>query len=105
MMKPEMLTLPSSLAYYFVLSVVPIISILLLIASQFNLSINYITEFLEKNFSAELVKTITPIITNQGLTLGFVIYILMALFIVSNGCDAIIVASNTIFNLKNKIIC
>ena len=102
MMKPEMLTLPSSLAYYFVLSVVPIISILLLIASQFNLSINYITEFLEKNFSAELVKTITPIITNQGLTLGFVIYILMALFIVSNGCDAIIVASNTIFNLKNK---
>ena len=26
----------------------------------------------------------------------------MALFIVSNGCDAIIVASNTIFNLKNK---
>ena len=58
MMKPEMLTLPSSLAYYFVLSVVPIISILLLIASQFNLSINYITEFLEKNFSAELVKTI-----------------------------------------------
>ena len=37
MMKPEMLTLPSSLAYYFVLSVVPIISILLLIASQFNL--------------------------------------------------------------------
>ena len=102
MMKPEMLTLPSSLAYYFVLSVVPIISILLLIASQFNLSINYISEFLEKNFSAELVKTITPIITNQGLTLGFVIYILMALFIVSNGCDAIIVASNTIFNLKNK---
>ena len=44
MMKPEMLTLPSSLAYYFVLSVVPIISILLLIASQFNLSINYIKE-------------------------------------------------------------
>ena len=26
MMKPEMLTLPSSLAYYFVLAVVPIIS-------------------------------------------------------------------------------
>lgn len=45
MMKPEMLTLPSSLAYYFVLAVVPIISILLLIATEFNLSTSYITEF------------------------------------------------------------
>ena len=42
MRKPEMLTLPSTLAYYFVLSAVPIISILLLIENSFNLSDSFI---------------------------------------------------------------
>ena len=45
MMKPEMLTLPSSLAYYFVLAVVPIISILLLIATEFNFAYTYKSGF------------------------------------------------------------
>lgn len=102
MMKPEMLTLPSSLAYYFVLSIVPIISLLLMIASSFNLSTSFLTEFFEKNFSSELVKMITPLVTNQSFSLGFVMYILVAFFLASNGSDAIIVTSNQIFNIDNK---
>ena len=102
MMKPEMLTLPSSLAYYFVLSIVPIISLLLMIASSFNLSTSFLTEFFENNFSAELVKMITPLVTNQSFSIGFIIYILVAFFLVSNGSDAIIVTSNQIFNIDNK---
>lgn len=102
MMKPEMLTLPSSLAYYFVLSIVPIISLLLMIASSFNLSTSFLTEFFENNFSAELVKMITPLVTNQSFSIGFIIYILVAFFLASNGSDAIIVTSNQIFNINNK---
>ncbi len=102
MMKPEMLTLPSSLAYYFVLSIVPIISLLLMIASSFNLSTSFLTEFFENNFSSELVKMITPLVTNQSFSIGFVMYILVAFFLASNGSDAIIVTSNQIFNIDNK---
>ncbi len=100
--RPEMLTLPSTLAYYFVLSVVPIISILLVIAGSFNLSISYITEFIEKNFSPELLKLITPIFADQSFSFGFILYILVAFFLASNGSDSIIVASNMIFNIPNK---
>lgn len=102
MMKPEMLTLPSSLAYYFVLSIVPIISLLLMITSSFNLSTSFLTEFFENNFSAELVKMITPLVTNQSFSIGFIMYILVAFFLASNGSDAIIVTSNQIFNIDNK---
>ena len=63
MRKREMLTLPSSLSYYFVLSIVPVISIILLIATNFNISTNYITNFFQKNFSSELVNFLTPLIT------------------------------------------
>lgn len=102
MRRPEMLTLPSTLAYYFVLSVVPIITILLLIAGSFNLSITFITDFFEKNFSPELLKLITPMFSEQTFSLSFIIYILVAFFLASNGSDSIIVASNTIFNIENK---
>lgn len=102
MKKPEMLTLPSTLAYYFVLSVVPIISILLLIAGSFNLSVSYITEFIEENFSPELMKMITPIFSENTFSLGFIVYILMAFFLASNGSNSIIVASNMVFNIENK---
>lgn len=100
--KPEMLTLPSTLAYYFVLSIVPIISVLLLFAGSFHLSTSYITEFIEKNFSQDLMNLITPMFTSHSLSIGFVIYLAVAFFLASNGSDAIIVASNLVFNLENK---
>lgn len=102
MKKPEMLTLPSTLAYYFVLSIVPIISILLVIAGSFNLSLSYITEFIEENFSSDLMKMLTPMFTEQTFSIGFIIYILMAFFLASNGSNSIIVASNMVFNIENK---
>ena len=100
--KPELFTLPSTLAYYFVLSIVPIITILLWIAGSFNLSTTYITGFIERNFSPELMELITPIFTEQSFSFGFLVYLLFAFFLSSNGSDAIIVASNTVFNIKNK---
>lgn len=102
MNKPEMLTLPSSLAYYFVLAIVPITSFLLMIASNLKISTNYLTTFFEKNFSSELASLLTPLVTNQTFSIAFLIYVLVALYIVSNGADQIIVASNTIFNIENK---
>ncbi len=102
MRKREMLTLPSSLSYYFVLSIVPIISLILLIATNFNISTNYITNFFQKNFSSELVSFLTPLMTKQNITVGFLVHTLVAFYIVSNGADAIIVASNMVFNTENK---
>ena len=101
MKKPEMLTLPSTLAYYFVLSAVPIISIILVIATSFNLSASYITDFISQNFSEDLMNLLTPILTEQSFTFGFMLYIGFAFFLASNGSDSIIVASNMVFNLEN----
>ena len=99
MRKPEMLTLPSTLAYYFVLSAVPIISIVLLIATSFNLSASFIIDFIADNFSEDLVNLLTPLFSEQTFSLGFMVYLGVSFFLASNGSDSIIVASNMIFNL------
>ena len=102
MKRKEMLILPGHLAFYFVLSVVPIITIIFFVATSFNLSLNVITNFIETNFSKEVLDIVYPILDNTGFTLGNIIFLCIAFFLASNGFDSIIVASNAIFNINNS---
>jgi len=45
--KPEMLILPANLAFFLVLSVVPIFILIGLIASNFSLSLDIVLDFIE----------------------------------------------------------
>lgn len=98
----ELLILPGNLAYYFVLSIVPVITLILYIATQFNLSIEVITNFIEANFSKEVLDLITPILEESGFSLSMLIYLIIAFFLASNGSNSIIVASNTVFNIDDS---
>ena len=102
MKRKEMLILPGHLAFYFVLSVVPIITIILFVATSFNLSLSVITNFIEVNFSKEVLNVIYPILDNTGFTIGNIVFLCIAFFLASNGFDSIIIASNAIFNLNNS---
>ena len=102
MKRKEMLILPGHLAFYFVLSVVPIITIIFFVATSFNLSLSVITNFIEVNFSKEVLNIIYPILDNTGFTIGNIVFLCIAFFLASNGFDSIIIASNAIFNLNNS---
>ncbi len=102
MKRKEMLILPGHLAFYFVLSVVPIITIIFFVATSFNLSLSVITNFIEVNFSKEVLNVIYPILDNTGFTIGNIVFLCIAFFLASNGFDSIIIASNAIFNLNNS---
>ncbi len=102
MKRKEMLILPGHLAFYFVLSVVPIITIIFFVATSFNLSLSVITNFIEVNFSKEVLDVIYPILDNTGFTIGNIVFLCIAFFLASNGFDSIIIASNAIFNLDNS---
>lgn len=102
MKRKEMLILPGHLAFYFVLSIVPIITIIFFVATSFNLSLNVITNFIEVNFSKEVLEVIYPILDNTSFAVGNVVFLCIAFFLASNGFDSIIIASNAIFNLNNS---
>ena len=102
MKRKEMLILPGHLAFYFVLSVVPIITIIFFVATSFNLSLSVITNFIEVNFSKEVLNVIYPILDNTGFTIGNIVFLCIAFFLASNGFDSITIASNAIFNLNNS---
>lgn len=99
--KKEMLILPGHLAFFFVLSVVPILTIIFFITASFNISSNAIMNFIETNFSKELVKFLIPIIHNNDFSFSTIIFLIVTFYLASNGCNSIILVSNTIFNINN----
>ena len=100
--QPEMLILPGQLAFFFILSFVPILTIISYFTVSFNLSINVITEFITKEFGDTISSLILPTITNPSISIPFILTIIIGFIFASNGAASIIVASNTIYNIKDK---
>ncbi len=99
--KREMSILPGHLAFFFVLSIVPIISLIVYVATSFNISVHIITDFIENSFSTEVANLLSPILTNHNISFQSIFVLFVAFYLASNGADSIIIASNTVFNLPN----
>ena len=101
---PEMGILPGQLAFYFVLAIVPTISLLSYLATLLNVNSNFIFNFLTNAFSDEVSNLIVSNTFTAGSLNGveFLIILIIAYFIASNGFNSIIVTSNTIYGVKSK---
>lgn len=97
----EMRILPGHLAYYLVLSIMPLTTLISFIASSVNLSIIDITEFSLKFLPTEVSNLIMPLFTSPNMSINFVVMI-TGFFIVSNGMHSIIMVSNTLYDNEPK---
>ena len=100
--RPEMLILPGQLAFFFILSIVPILTLISYGVVSFNLSLDFIESFLAKSFGSDIANLIIPHVTNVNISFGFILTIIVGLFFASNGASSIIIASNTVYNIKDK---
>ena len=98
--KPEMAVLPGQLAFFTILSLVPIITLIGYGASFFNLSIDSVIDALQANFSPGIVKMVAPIIGGEALDLNLLIVFAVMFYIASNGANSIIITSNEIYNIS-----
>ena len=100
--KPQMAILPGQLAFFLILSLVPIITVIGYGASYFNISIDSIVNALEDNFSSNIVDLIVPIISGQSMDFKLVIMLIGMFYFASNGADSIILTSNEIYGIKQS---
>lgn len=102
MLRPEMAILPGQLAYFFVLAIVPTITLISYEAALLNLSTDVIFDFIGGAFSPDIANLLlnTPEKSNGGF--GFFLVIVVGYFIASNGPASIIVTSNTIYGEKQE---
>ena len=100
--RPEMSILPGHLAFFFVLSVVPILTLISYGASYLHISADFLANFVAKAFSKDLAMLLSPIMRTDTLGIKFFVSLIVGFFIASNGADSIIVTSNTIYKNPNS---
>lgn len=100
--RPEMLVLPGQVAFFLFLSVVPTITLIGYACSYLNISNDLVQNLISNVLSKEVAELVAPIITATKITPTFFITLGVGYFIASNGMSSIIVASNTIYGIKDS---
>jgi len=101
-MTPSMSYLPGNLAFFLVLSIFPILTLIGVIASKFSLDITSIIDLNELTLPKELSEIILTFIQGKGFDMNIGLFMIIGFFLASNGADAIILASNNLYGFPNS---
>lgn len=97
---PAMLFLPGNLAFFLVLSIFPILTLVGLIASFFSISIDL--SAITKLLPNDVVDILIPYTVGRGFDSNVGIFMIIGFIIASNGADALVLASNTLYGIPNS---
>lgn len=100
--RPETRILPGNLAFFFVMSIIPIVALIGALATRFSISYESIKEGINITVPGGVGEFITTIINGQGFTFNIGVFLISAFILASNGMHSIIIASNEIYKIKHK---
>lgn len=103
MSRTEMAVLPGQLAFFFVLSIIPLIALLGSIAIGFGIDTNSVINLMESTLPRAAVDLLVPVVT-FGKTMNFsvVLFYFSAFVLASNGTHSMIVSSNALYKIPNR---
>lgn len=103
MSKNEMKILPGNLAFYLTLSIMPLLTLVGIICSEFSLSTNEFTQVLGDLLPEGIISVLQPFFSvTDGDASHLIILLVIGFIIASNGADAFILASNQFYKIKDS---
>ena len=96
----ELGILPAGLAYSFVLALIPIISLIFYLVTTINVSADFIMNFINNTFPEGVTSLIQPVFI-ENLSVSSLVTLILGLVVTVNGFSAMIIASNTIYEIDN----
>ena len=100
--RKELRVLPGNIAFFSVLALIPIITIIIWIASYFSISIDSVVSNIENIFPPAVSDIVVKFISGRGFDSSLGTFTIFAFFIASNGTYAIISSSNTLYNVEKS---
>ena len=100
--KMEMRILPGNIAFFFVLAMIPIITVVVVIASSFGISMDNVISLVKSFVPGDAGNIIIEAISGKGFDSSVGVFGFIALISASNGTYAIINASNTLYHVENR---
>lgn len=102
--KTEMNILPGNIAFFFVLALIPAFTIIVYLASFFNLSIDLIIDLVNKFIPNQLGTALVSVLSGKGFDTSIGLWMVFSLIISSNGTYAIVCASNILYSVSDNNI-
>lgn len=99
--KPEMGILPGQLAFFILLSLVPIITLCGYGAGIFNINMDTVIEILN-NVIPTGVEFLEPYLTGNTIDFTLALIFIWMFYLASNGCNTIILISNQIYGIDQS---
>lgn len=98
----EMRVLPGNVAFFFVLAMIPMITIVVILASSFSISVDTVIGFVRNVIPGDAGNLIVDFISGKGFDSSVGAFNIIAFFSASNGTYAIINASNTLYQVTDS---
>lgn len=101
--KPELRILPGQLAFFLVLSLIPLVALIGSLASLLSIPTAAIRSVLVDVAPKEVVEIIVNVISGRGIDINFnkIVFMTMAFILASNGTYSMIITSNEIYKLDS----
>lgn len=100
-MMPNMAFIPGSIAFFLVLSIFPLLTLIAAIASLFSFDIGTLSSLINTAFPSKVSEVLVTYVSSKGLTTNLAIFMLIGFFYASNGAHSIILASNNMYGFPN----
>ena len=102
--KPEMRVLPGQLAFFFVISLIPLLALIGTIAGYLSISSNTTKQVFEAVLPFELTDNILTFVSGKGMTFNIAVFFISAFILASNGTHSMIITSNEIYKVNGSSI-
>jgi len=99
---PEMSILPGQLAFFLLLSIIPLFALIGVIATRFNISIESLINNYSNNIPKEVSDFLLDITKGKSININVIIFCISAFILASNGPNSMIVGSNLLYKIDNK---
>ncbi len=101
--REEMRILPGNIAFFLVLSLIPIITLIGFVGAHFTDSYHAVINFIDLYMPKEVTELLSPFFNNVGSQpTNMFIYVCIGFIVASNGMSSIITATNTLYHIQTK---
>lgn len=102
LLKPEIRVLPGSIAFFLVMSIVPTLLLIAVICSRMSIPLTDIVLQFSEIIPDEVHQLLLSVLADMKVDNLSIWYIVLGIFLASNGTHSIILASNTLYGVENK---
>lgn len=102
--RPEIEILPGNLAFFFIMMLIPLLTILGIVVSNLDIGTSSLYDALISNFPSNIANLIMSMSGESSSAIGVGALLFVSLMLASKGTYSMIVTSNSVYGIKNSSV-